>query len=370
MLAEPTSVQRRVEALTKEQRWLRLQDPFKHTVLEADTRDALIADMNGISRKDAATVYFSLDPYHDAFEETLNIRDYTAYRKYAAGMEFTVTDGRLRLRNIVPSSPAAKLPAWRSRLRGAWLVKVDGTPLSSPATLEATLRRLAASGKDSCQLLFAHPEVAQGLTNEGIPQVNLDQMNPRHMFVKPTIRTVMCGEVWNVVTSAMKLTRGRLMKLPDWSDWKESEWKQLDQYDAQGMFGEPCFVKSEKAVFRLVWTYAVKELDKRKKARCTCDGSAKAGQVRVLDHTHASCIDHTGSRMFYAIAAAENLLIFGADVSNAFGEAPPPKQGFYIRPDRAFRDWWTEHKGRAPIPHGAMIPVLATMQGHPEAGRM
>jgi hypothetical protein len=30
---------------------------------------------------------------------------------------------------------------------------------------------------------------------------------------------------------------------------------------------------------------------------------------------------------------AENLLINGVDVSNAFAEAPPPKQGFHIYPD-------------------------------------
>jgi hypothetical protein len=42
--------------------------------------------------------------------------------------------------------------------------------------------------------------------------------------------------------------------------------------------------------------------------------------------------------MFYAIAAAENLLIYGANVSNAFAEAPPPKQGFYIYLDCAFNE--------------------------------
>ena len=41
---------------------------------------------------------------------------------------------------------------------------------------------------------------------------------------------------------------------------------------------------------------------------------------------------------FYAIATAENLLIYGADVSNAFAEAPPPKLGFYIYPDRVFKE--------------------------------
>ena len=33
-------------------------------------------------------------------------------------------------------------------------------------------------------------------------------------------------------------------------------------------------------------------------------------------------------------------LIFEGDVSNAFSEAPPPKQGFFIQPDRAFHEWW------------------------------
>ncbi|KAL7532841.1 hypothetical protein ACHAWF_004261 [Thalassiosira exigua] len=105
------------------------------------------------------------------------------------------------------------------------------------------------------------------------------------------------------------------------------------------MFREPVQVDSDLSVFNLVWTYVAKELDKRKKARCTCDGSTRSGQVRVLDYTYANCVDQTSSRLFYACVAAENLAIFGADVSNAFGEAPPPKQGFYIRPDKAFRNW-------------------------------
>jgi hypothetical protein len=74
--------------------------------------------------------------------------------------------------------------------------------------------------------------------------------------------------------------------------------------------------------------------------------------------------------MFYAIAAAENLLVFGADVLNAFAEAPPPKQGFFIRPDRAFNEWWVQHKNRPPIPHGHVIPILSTMQGHLESPRL
>jgi hypothetical protein len=67
---------------------------------------------------------------------------------------------------------------------------------------------------------------------------------------------------------------------------------------------------------------------------------------------------------------AENLLVFGSDVCNAFAEAPPPKQGFYIRPDRTFNKWWENYKGNPPIPPGHVIPVLSAMQGHLESPRL
>ena len=184
------------------------------------------------------------------------------------------------------------------------------------------------------------------------------------------IRQSWDGRVLQYITHAHKLTRGVLLKQTDWEEWQQSEFLQLDQYELQGMFGEPVLIRDGNAVFNLVWTYAVKEVDGRKKARCTCDGSTRGGQVRVLDYTYANSPDHTCSRLFYAIAAAENLVIFGADVSNAFAEAPPPKQGFYIRPDNAFKAWWTIHKGRPPIPSNHVIPILSAMQGHPEARRL
>jgi hypothetical protein len=131
-------------------------------------------------------------------------------------------------------------------------------------------------------------------------------------------------------------------------EWQESEYLQLNQYYDQGMFGTPKSFSNDDNVFPLVWMYTIKALDGRKKAHCTCDGSPKTGRACVLDETYTNCADQTSSRLFYAIAAAENLLIFGADVSNVFGEAPPPKQGFFIRLDRAFMEWWTQHRKKSP----------------------
>jgi hypothetical protein len=67
---------------------------------------------------------------------------------------------------------------------------------------------------------------------------------------------------------------------------------------------------------------------KRKKARGVCDSSTRGGQVRTLDHTYASCVEQTSLRLFFALSALENKRIYGADVSNAFAEAPPPAQTF------------------------------------------
>jgi hypothetical protein len=136
------------------------------------------------------------------------------------------------------------------------------------------------------------------------------------------------------------------------------------------MFGSPQHVTSDNAVFNLVWTYNIKEVDNRKKAQCTCDGSPCSGQVRVLDFTYANCVNQMSARIFYAVSTAENLIIHGADASNAFAKALPTKQGFFIRSDKAFRDWWLNHKHRDPIPPGAVIPVLSAMQGHPESPRL
>jgi hypothetical protein len=186
----------------------------------------------------------------------------------------------------------------------------------------------------------------------------------------PQYSIINSGEVKYVVTRAIQLTHRKLLKQSDWTDWQESEYLQLNQYFDQGMFGTPHIPNNKEAIFFLVWTYNIKAIEGRKKACCVCDGSPRAGQARTLDETNANCIDQTSLRLFYVIAAGKNLLIFGANVSNTSAEAPPPKQGFYIFPDKAFIEWWTMHKKFSPLPAKAVIPVLSAMQGHPKSPRL
>jgi hypothetical protein len=75
-----------------------------------------------------------------------------------------------------------------------------------------------------------------------------DQLNNRWEFttvaeylryLPPQYEIVDSGQVKCVITQAMHLTRGKLLKQPDWVDWQNLEYLQLDQYYDQGMFGKP-----------------------------------------------------------------------------------------------------------------------------------
>jgi hypothetical protein len=323
-------------------------------------------------------------PYNDAFKEELDLQTLNISCHHAAGMIFLPQDDRLILASMAPSTPGARVPGWRTRLRGAWLLSVNGTLVHTLAEAPQVFHNLYFRDAASCILLFAHPRISHGFSNKGlpllccdqIPQLSIDQLSNRWTPTfqpppigpkSPTWDVVIDGNVRNVVTMVMKLTWGKLMKQDNWTKWNESKHLQLNQYNKHFMFGDPVAAMDESAIFHLVRTYVVKELDGRKKAQCVCNCFSCSGQVRVLDHTHANCVARTRLHIFYAISAAENMLFYGADASNAFAKAPAPKQGFFIYPDWAFKDWSVNKKGEPPIANGHVIPILGAMQCHPES---
>jgi hypothetical protein len=184
---------------------------------------------------------------------------------------------------------------------------VGSTPVSTIAEAQDAFILDIALGSHVVTLLFSHPEIRQDISHDSLPIISSapflqhvhDQMNKRWDFSTvanylqraPPYQVVDDGDVLNYVTWVMKLTRGKLLQQDDWTDWQASEYLQLDQYDAQRMFGTPVAATEEDAIFHLVWTYAIKAVDNRKKARCVCDGSTRSGMVRVLAETYANCID-------------------------------------------------------------------------------
>ena len=76
-------------------------------------------------------VYLSPDPYHEVFEKQLDLQRFSSDKHPTVGLSLKHHDGRILLSEMSPSTPAAKIPHGRSYLRGAWLIKVNDTMITS-----------------------------------------------------------------------------------------------------------------------------------------------------------------------------------------------------------------------------------------------
>ena len=167
-----------------------------------------------------------------------------------------------------------------------------------------------------------------------------------------------------------KMTRKVLMQQLDWKDWNSSEFKQLDQYLTQNTFGKPVKLPAGANLLPLIWTYLIKDCG-RKKARCCCNGSPNMKGSVTLGETYAGSLDQTGARIFWAATAINNYITIGADASNAFAEAPPPKDPLFVIVDQQYKDWYADRfPNEPPIPIGHVLPVQGALQGHPESPRL
>jgi hypothetical protein len=124
-------------------------------------------------------------------------------------------------------------------------------------------------------------------------------------------------------------------------------------------------------VWKLLWTYLQKPPpDNRLKARCVVNGFKHARKAAQVGHTFANSLGQDSVRLFWVLAAKLGMLVIGADVSNAFAEAPTADNHLYIQPDDVFRDWWENHKNWPPILSGWVIRIQYAFQGHPEAPQL
>ena len=169
-----------------------------------------------------------------------------------------------------------------------------------------------------------------------------------------------------------RLTRGKLQKgmAGPWSDWQQSEFKQWDQYNNQGTFGPPQKLPHGANLLNMIWTYLIKD-DGTKKARAVCNGSPKQQGTVTLAETYASALEQTGGRIFWAAAAIYNLIIIGADATNAFAEAPPPVAPLYVRVNQSYKEWYKERfPDRIQPADDDVLRVKGALQGHPESPRL
>ncbi len=70
------------------------------------------AENFNIGSHDMATVYMSPDPYHEAFEQILDLCKFNFSHHPIAGLSLFEQDGRVHLGTISLSNPTAKLYEW------------------------------------------------------------------------------------------------------------------------------------------------------------------------------------------------------------------------------------------------------------------
>jgi len=81
-------------------------------------------------------------------------------------------------------------------------------------------------------------------------------------------------------------------------------------------------------------------------------------------------VEKPAQRVYWGLVALKNYTAIGADASNAFAEAQPPKAPpLHVLVDRPYREWCKAKKGKY-APKGHVLMVHHAIQGHPEALRL
>jgi hypothetical protein len=179
-------------------------------------------------------IYLSPDPYHESFEEEVDIRRFDLNKHRTAVLCLAHHNGRLFLGGTAKGTPCAKIARWRTRIKGAWLIKVGPYTVTTIMEAQDAFTAISLAGSTDVTLLFSHPIVRQNISHDGLPITSSapftqdvhDQLNIRwdfttvaaHLRSPTTHHIITDGDILNCVTKAMKLTRGKLLQHTNWSD--------------------------------------------------------------------------------------------------------------------------------------------------------
>jgi len=345
-------------------------------------------------------LYFSHDPFDNIIDIELPVKgdhptlgilsQYCPYRQ------------RMQIKDMALGTPGSRIKKWRSILRNAYILKLQEFPIQSAEDMEHAVRQMHLRKIIKAKLTIATDKSYGVHPIEGIMQIYFDQMNviAKHLeemaneqkATTPTVRKVYettstqptpaqpeteppppeppPGTTSDADQVAETFTKKQLLKRADWKDWEMGQFKQLDQYWNQGMFSNPVPLPKNSNALRMLWRFNLKACG-TKKSRMVCNGSPGQKGTVTLGHTYANALDAASERLFWAIVANEGLIAIGANVSNAFAEAPAPKAPLFLYIDDTFRDWWVNHLGKEPIPAECnAVRVHNAIQGHPESPRL
>ena len=313
---------------------------------------------------------------------TMDIKISPTGKHETLGLITTTTKEGVIITNCEKSTPSAKIPQWRQHIKGGTLLSINNRPIGTKLDVIEAIR-LARTNRSAVKCTIATKQPCNIHPETGIPQLHFDQIGILSNILQEVIHDEQhiqsideAPPLDNAVqvnkADAASLTRTKLMKQQDWQEWQQSEFLQLDQYQTQNMFSEPMQLPSNDPtinVLPMIWTYLIKTCG-RKKARCVANGAPHLKGSITLANTYAACLEQTGARIFWAIAALTNKIVYGSDASNAFAEAPAPKAPLYLRIDQAYKDWYKQKYNKEVPETHSYVRVQHAIQGHPESPRL
>jgi hypothetical protein len=286
-----------------------------------------------------------------------------------------------------PPSPRHSLRVFRRKYIGAFITAINDTPVYSPRDIDAVLQDLKSIRKPPEHItLILAPERIRDLSTNIQPPLHLRRLDIENIdriqsslpsFYQPLfVNRLQTDGMTPAERILLRLTRHRLKKLSNWSDWDAAFDAQLDAHHRDGALGEPVLRPTTNSkggppnILRFQWSCCVKT-DGRRKARACIDGSKRAAPwLRDTAPTYASCIEQPCMKLFFALCAALGMFILYGDVDNAYQNSPSPTEPCYLEADDAYRSWYFKRTGLELDTRRYVIPALRAIQGHPEAGRL
>ena len=102
-----------------------------------------------------------------------------------------------------------------------------------------------------------------------------------------------------------------------WDQWHEGDLQQLDNFEDLKMYSRPMHAPKGAIIICPHWQHTVKRDGQRRSCQC-CDGSKRAApKLHALAQTYSACVEKHVQRLFLALAAKDNLVLYQGDASDA-----------------------------------------------------
>ena len=107
----------------------------------------------------------------------------------------------------------------------------------------------------------------------------------------------------------------------------------------------------------------------RRSGQCCNKSKFAAPLLHAMVSTWSSCVELPIQRLFICLSAQKGLCMYGGDACDAYAHALAPEMMWHLTIDDAYFEWYKEKTGKT-LKRRFVLPLLHSLQGHPESGKM